>query len=175
MLADISLGSIGGTTAIVAAVIPILLGGVTTYFKIFLVSKRDFRNRTQLKRSDLRERVATKLAVLLQHIRSLGPDDPLRGDGCENVDLVSDYTEENFRVFTIYRCLNSLEGTINRSYFSLYITIVLGLLGVFLAWLLPITSRWVLVGSIILIVSQIVTVFVVQLAARRLDDYEDIT
>jgi hypothetical protein len=174
VLADTSAESVNGPIAIIAAVVPIVLGGITTYFKIFLVSKQDFRYRTQLKRSGMRETMATRLAALFQHVRSLGPDDPLRGDGRENADLVGDYTDENFRVFTVYHRLAFLENIIRYAYLLLYITIVLGLMGAFLAWLLPTTHRWVLSASIGAVVIQVATVLVVQLASWKLDDYEDI-
>ncbi|MCD4823060.1 MAG: hypothetical protein K8S55_00495 [Phycisphaerae bacterium] len=175
VLAEISVGNVGGLMAIIAAVIPILLGGVTTYFKIFLISKQDFRNRAKLKQNSLREKMAIKLAMLLKHAHDTrNLDDPLRGDGYENADLVGDYTEENLRVFTVYHRLAFLESIIRYAYFLLYLTIVFGLVGVFLAWLLPITRGWVLGVSIGLVIIQVATVFTVQLASWKLDDYEDV-
>jgi hypothetical protein len=160
--------------AILAAVVPILLGGITTYFKLFISSKEDFRQRTRLKRSVLCERMATRLAVLCQHIRSLGPDDCLRGDGREESDLVGEYTEENFRVFRVYRRLDILDGVVKYAHFALYITIVLGLGGALLAWLSPESRCWVIVAALALIGLQVLTVLLVQMACWKLDDYEDV-
>ncbi len=111
--------------------------------------------------------------MLFQHVRSLGPDDCLRGDGRENADLVGDYTEDNFRVFTVYHRLSILESIVKYAYLILYCTVVLGLVGFFLAWLLPHARGWVLAVSIGLVGIQIVTVLVVLLVSWKLGDYED--
>ena len=160
--------------AILTAVIPILLGGIATYLKLFIPSKEDFRHRTKLKRNVLCERMATRLAMLCQHVKSLGPDDCLRGDGREEADLVGEYTEENFRVFTVYRRLDILDGIIKYAHLTLYLTIVMGLGGAIMAWMSPESRPWVIVAALVLIGIQVLTVLLVQKACWKLDDYEDI-
>jgi hypothetical protein len=166
--------SVGGLTAVIAAVIPIVLGGVATYFRMFLPSKDDFRNRTKLKCVALREKLAAKLTLLLKHARSLEPDDALRGDGREEPDLIAEYTDETFRVFAIHSRLAVLRNLIKYAYLVLYATIVVGLVGALLGWLLPATRSWVLCAGVAMIVVQILTVLGALLASWKLDEYEDV-
>ncbi len=167
-----------GVATIIAAIAPIVVGGVTTYFKIFLVPKQGFRNRMLLKRGELHEHLAMRLVALLQHLRSLcltgTSDAPLRGDGREQPDLVDEYLRESLRVFTICHKLGILEKVVKWSYLFLYATIVSGLAGVLFAWLAPASRTWVLWISIGLVAVQVITVFVVQAAAWKLDEYEDV-
>jgi len=167
--------AVEGITAVVVAVIPIALGGVTTYFKIFITPKDDFRNRTTLKRIGMREKVASRLTALLQHVRSLASDDVLRGDGREDADLVAEYIDETFRAFTIYSRLSILDSILKYAYTLLYVTIVGGLAGALLAWLVPPTRASVLWASIGIIAVQVITVLCVLLASLKLDEYEDVT
>lgn len=174
VLAENTATDAGAWGAVLAAIVPVLLGGVATYFKLFIPSKEDFRHRTKLKRSVLCEKMATRLAGLLQHVRSLTPDDYLRGDGREQADLVGEYTEENFRVFRVYRRLDVLDGIIRYAHLSLYVTIVVGLAGALLAWLSSACREVVVITALIAIGIQILTVLLVQMACWKLDDYEDI-
>ena len=162
--------------SIVTAVVSVVLGGVATHFKLFLPSKDNFRNRTRLKKTALTEKMAGHLTVLLQRVRSLSElDDPLRGDGREDPDLVGDYSTESFRTFAIYHRLEVLDRTIRRSYFLLYLSIALGIIDALLAWLVPTTRGWVIGTALGLIGIQMITVFVAQLACWKLEEYEDIT
>ena len=168
----------GSLAAIIVAAVPIVLGGVTTYFKIFLVPKQDFRYRIRLKRTELLENLAMKLVTLLQHVRSLcltGPQDaPLRGDGREQPDLVDEYSRENLRVFTVYHRLGTLEKVVSYSYLWLFITIAAGIAGVFCAGFVPVSRPWIPGASIGIVAAQVLIVLVVQLSAWKLDKYEDI-
>ncbi len=173
-MADASVGAIDRTLPVLFALAPVVLGGAATYFNIFLTSKEDFRNRARLERSALMERLAGKLAALCQHVRALTADECLRGDGRETPDLVGDYAEENLRVFTVYHRLAVLETVVRYAYMSLYVSVVLGIGGLLLAALLPPAGRWVLSGAIGVVAVQVVIVFIVQLAAWKLQEYEDV-
>jgi len=174
-MGDPATTSITGTSAIIASVIPVVLGGVTTYFRIFITPKEDFRNRTKLKRCGLRERVAARLTALLQHVRALEQDDLLRGDGRESVDFVGEYTEETFRTFTIYHRLSVLDSIVRYSYYVLYGTIVLGLAGCICGLFVPVTRYWVVGVAIGAIIVQVMTILLVLMASCKLEDYEDVT
>ncbi|MBE3037699.1 MAG: hypothetical protein IMZ62_02640 [Chloroflexi bacterium] len=175
VLAETATANADGWGAILAAVVPILLGGVTTHFHLFIPAKGDFRRRTRLKRNVLCEKVATRLVALCQHLRCLPADDSLRGDGREEPDLVGEYCGESFRVFAVYRRLDILDSIIKYASVALYSSVVLGIAGALLAWLLPSARWWVLIVSVMLIGAQVLTVFVVQMACWKLDDYEDVT
>ncbi len=174
VLADATTTVPDGLTAIITSLIPIVLGGVATHFKLFLPAKEEFRRRTQLKKADLKEKVAIRLSTLVQHIRELAPDDCLRGDGREQPDLVADYTEEHFRAFTIVSRLSVLDAVLKYAYLILYGCIVVGLVGLFLAWLCPVARPEVLWVAIIIVGIQIVVILVALLASHKLDEYEDI-
>ena len=93
-----------------AALLPVVLGGTATYLNIFLGPKDEIRSRVSLRKRDLLEKVATQLSMLLNHARKIGDDNLLRGDGRNEPDLVGNYTEELFRLFTISYRLETLKS-----------------------------------------------------------------
>lgn len=170
-------GLADGLRGVVTALIPIVIGGVTTYFKIFLTSQEEFHRRIVFKRNDLREHLAIRLASLLQHVRSLSltspADAPLRGNGVEQPDLVDEYVRQDLQMITLYYRMCRLERIVRHSYLCLYSTMALGLAGVFCAWLVPQSSRYVVIASIGLVSVQVLTIFIVFVAGWKLDDFED--
>ena len=160
--------------AVIAPIVAVVIGALSAYLKLFLVSREDFRHRAQLLRKALIEEAASNLAALLQHVRSLGPDDMLRGDGRETPDLVGDHAQEELRISLVCHRLGLLETLVRAAYMVLYATTVCGLGCFFLAWLWSKSRTWVLVASLVLIGVQSVTVLAVQMTCGAMDKYEDL-
>lgn len=174
VLASIDFKNPTEITAMIASLIPILLGGVTTYYKIFLEPKKEFLSRISLKRNALIEKFAMRHVSLLNHTRKIENDSLLRGDGHSEPDLVGEYTEELFRLFSIFYRMESLRTIVKFAYGILLITVVLGIIG-FVLSILDILRLVVLWYSISAVIVQVFTILGVYLASNNLEQYEDVT
>lgn len=170
-----SLGTPSPAPVALAALLPVLLGGAATYFRVFIVSQKDFRSRIDLKRSFLLERVATLHSVLLNHARSIDRNDLLRGDGRNEPDLVGDYTAEVFRLFTVFHRLEVLKLIAKTAHYVLFCTIALGLAGLIAMLVSDKSHPYVFWGAVAVVVVQLLTILVVLLASGKLEQYEDVT
>lgn len=174
VIAVIDLSNLSAMTAGVAAVIPIILGGVTTWLKIFIDPQKDFRSRIDLKKKDLLERVALQHLALLNHCLSIDDDTLLRGDGYNEPDLVGDYAGRVFKLFTIFHRLELLKLVVKVAYWLLFMLIGFGVVALLVNLVFDETRAivfWYSVGAVLLELGVIGAVFA---ASQRLDQYEDI-
>jgi hypothetical protein len=151
---------------------PVLLGGTSAYFGIFIESQKEFRARTSLKRQNLTEQLATKLAILINHSRSIMPDQVLRGDRREEPDLVGEYTEELLRIQRVFYRLELLMLWVRIAYVLLFVTTALGVVGFTSALLLENWRVYIVYATIIVILVQIITIGFVFFLSHRLEGYE---
>ena len=159
----------------IAALIPVVLGAVTTYLSIFIESEREFRQRIGLRRSSLTEKLATLHAALLNHARKIDDNSLLRGDGRIEPDLVGDYVAEMFRLFTIFHRLEVLKLFVRLGYLTLFCTIAGGIGAAVLSALAEPTRVYVLWYGIAAVTVQVVVILAVYLASCKLGQYEDVT
>src|SRR5258708_5782433 len=102
-----------GSSSILTAVVPVVLGGVLAYFKPWLPSEDDVRNRSNLKRQVLLEEANKRLQQLLARLQDVDFElTDLRGAPPQQPDLIADYNLEFFKaiesaqkVDRIYRCI----------------------------------------------------------------------
>jgi hypothetical protein len=171
----IDLSNPSAVTAGVVAVVPVLLGAVTTWLKIFIDPQGEFRRRINLKRNDLLERVSLLHATLLNHSRRIDDDKLLRGDGHNEPDLVGDYAHRVFKLFAIFHRLEILKLVVKVAYWMLFTLIGLGILALLVNVLfdeLRVVVLWYGVGAVVLELGLIAVVFA---ASQRLEQYEDVT
>jgi hypothetical protein len=142
---------------------------------MFVETQAEFRRRIGLRRNTLVEKVATKHAALLKHVRSITEDDILRGDGREEPDLVGDLTSEIFRVFTVFHRLETLGLIVRIAYGVLFVTIALGLLGALGAAAFTSARSYAFVAGVALVIVQFLTVAVIMIASNKLEVYEDVS
>ena len=94
------------TPATLAAFIPMILGGIFSFFKPFLESEKEFRNRCTLMLAHRSEEIANALSRLIYlTVKTKYLDDTPRGDGfrtedpyAEVANLISKNSKLNFRV-----------------------------------------------------------------------------
>ena len=175
VIAVIDLSNPSAITAGVAAVIPVALGGVTVWLKIFIEPLKDFRARIDLKKKDLLERVAMQHATLLNHCRNIDEDALLRGDGYNEPDLVGDYTDRVFNLFAIFHRLEVLKLGVRLAYWLLYTLIVLGVLALLVNLVFDEGRAFVLWYAVGAVLLELVVIGAVFAASQRLEQYEDIT
>jgi len=161
--------------ALAGSLAPIIVGGAATHFKLFLDSKGDFRGRVRLHKKGLIEKLATKHATMLQHVRSLAEDDELRGDGRETPDLVGDLAADTFHLFAVFFRCEILSLVLKVAYHVMFATIVLGIAGLIIAWLVAESRPYILVGAIVVLIVQVSSIFGAFRASWKLDEIEDVT
>jgi hypothetical protein len=161
--------------SLIASVAPIAVGAVTVHFKLFIEPDGEFRKRVSLHRKEMTERLAGKLAALLQYVRAMTTDDVLRGDGREEPDLVGDVAKECYKLTTVLHRMEFIRSFVRLAYSIMCVSIVLGIVGVFFAWIWVESRPFVLWGAIGLIVFQAVLVLCVMRASSALEVYEDVS
>lgn len=161
--------------ALIASLIPIVLGVSATYFRPFVDSRSEFRGRIKLRRQALLEKLAVMHAVLLRHAAHITEDELLRGDGRDQPDLVADYTSEVFRLFTVFHRLETIRLCFAIANTGLLVAVSAGVLGAFCAWLWSDSRTCVLVGGVAVVVVQMVLVCLIYWCSCKLESYEDTT
>lgn len=167
----------GGAFQVVLTLLPVVLGGISSYFNLFVESPKEFRARVSLTRQKLLEGVNERLSALLRGVVdvSTGTNDVLRGDGMQAPDLVGDFTEEQFRSFSLLHRLLNTERFLQWGHKILLLTTMAGII-VFVVAMLAASWRWLLVYlTVALVVVQIATIASVYGYSRRLDDLEDLS
>ena len=148
---------------------PILLG-VSSQFGIFLDTRKEFRDRTNLTRETLKENLTIFLADLLCYVHSM-QDEPLRGDD-SNPDLVKRYTTETWRTFDLLTKIMRLHFWFRFGHLFMCATTFTGVV-LLLAFLLNFGDRSVLRDlTIVVITIQLISITTVYVASNRLDKYE---
>jgi hypothetical protein len=148
---------------------PILLG-ISGQFGIFLDTRKEFRDRINLRREALKENLAMYLADLLGYVRSV-QDEPLRGDG-GSPDLVKRYTTETWRTFESLTKIARLQFWFRFGHFFLFVTTLAGFV-LFLAALLKLGEWSVLRDSTIGVIGmQLIAIVMVYVASNWLDKHE---
>lgn len=160
--------------ALVASMVPIVVGSVATYLRPFVESQADFRSRIRLRRAALLEHLAGRHTALLQHVRRITEADLLRGDGMQEPDLVGELTGETFRLFTVFHRLEMLKTLVRTAYTGLLVTVSLGIVGALIAWLWSDARAWVLSIAIVLACVQIAFIGFLYWSSCRLETYEDL-
>lgn len=164
----------GGALEIVLTVVPIILGSVSSYFNLFVENRKEFRSRVSLTRQTLLERVNERLGVLLDYVRQMGTGDVLRGDGVSNPDLVSGFTREQLRAFSLLHRVLNIERFFHAGHSMLLVTTI-GAVMVFIGAILASSWRLCFVYAAVgLVVLQLVTIATVYRYSRRLDELEDL-
>jgi hypothetical protein len=164
-----SLWSQLGSTAVFAALAPIVLGGGVSILKFWVPDEEKIRNRISLKNENLRERVNKLLNDLLQ--KSLDTDD-LRGKPPEKPDFVNDYTQEVFRVLDVTQQMALIQKRIKRSISYLFYTFVVGIVSVLFVILYRDAQPYVALVDYATIVTQIGAVFTIRQHEKRLETCE---
>lgn len=151
---------------------PILLG-VSGQFGIFLDTRKEFRDRVNLRREALKENLAIYLADLLyqfSYVRSI-PDESLRGDD-DRPDLVKRYTTETWRAFDSLTKIARLQFWFRFGHFFLFVTTLAGIV-LLLAVLLKLGEWSVLRDSTIGVIGvQLIAIMMVYVASNWLDKHE---
>ena len=173
MLAAIDLSNPSNVMAAVAVVMPVLLGGVTTWLNIFIDPQREFRSRIDQKRAELIEGVAVQHAFLLNQCRNY--DNDLRGDGRNEPDLVGEYTGRLFKLFVIFHRLELLKLVVRCAYWALFALIALGVLGFLCNLLFDETRQVVLWYGVVAVLIELSVIGVVFATSQKLEQYEDVT
>ncbi len=160
--------------AMLASAAPIAVGAITVHFKLFIESDGEFRKRVSLRRKELVERLAGRFASVLQHVRSMTDDDVLRGDGREEPDLVGELAQECSKVTTVLHRMEVIRFIVKAVYTTMWLLIVLGILGFFMAWLWEPSRQVVLYAGIAVVLLQAAMVYAVMQASSSLEVYEDV-
>ena len=162
--------------SVAPSIVAIVIGGAGTYFKPFIGPEIEFRSRIVLRRKELIERTAVRLAALLQRVRSIAStDDLLRGDGRESPDLVGDLVSEVYRVSLTLLHLETMRSLVHGVYLLLMLTVVAGIGALVIASLLPATRLVILYVGLGILALQICLFLTLFLKSRHLDTYEDLT
>jgi hypothetical protein len=154
--------------------VPPLLGGVASAMRIFVEPIKEFRSRASLIEKQLLEAIAVRLSALLNHSRRIDDDSLLRGDGRVEPDLVGDYTDSLFRLFRMAHRLELLRLTIRWCFNGLLGMALLGVAGVLIGLLSPVSRPYVVYAVACIVVLQGVLIVVNYQSARQLEQYEDI-
>lgn len=166
----------GGTLEIVLTLLPVIVGGTSSYFNLFVESRKDFRSRVSLTRQKLLESVNERLSALLNGVVrvSMGTSDVLRGDGIQAPDLVGDFTREQLKSFVLLHRLLDTERFLQRGHKVLLLTTMAGVV-VFVLAIVAASWRPALVNvTVALVAIQLLTIAFVHGYSRRLDDLEDL-
>ena len=157
-----------------SGLIPLLLGGLASAMRLFVEPIKEFRSRSSLIEKRLLEAIAVKLSALLNHSRRIDDDSLLRGDGRIEPDLVGDYTDSVFRLFRMAHRLELLRLTIRWCFNGLLGMALLGVLGVLISIIWPISRAYVVYTVACIVVLQCALIVVNYQSARQLEQYEDI-
>ena len=150
------------------AIIPILIG-VSSHLLPFIDTRKEFRERINLRRESLRENLAQDLENLLNHARSIqGTDELLRGQP----DLVKIYTTETARVFDVLARIAWLIFWFRLGYRFLFVTTV-GALAIVLGLLLaPEHTQFLRNVAVLVVALQVVAIAGIYKTCNQLDAHE---
>ena len=159
-----------GAVSYYAAITPIVFSGLN-YFKLWLPSEDDLRNRCRQHREVLNEKINKSFAHIIDKARSLQGAE-LRGAPPKDPDLIADHTVEVFRVFYVHHALDATEATLGRVHTILLSSLVGG--GICLLIALPSDKLrpYLALVAIGIFTAQVVSVFCVRRALKRLREYE---
>lgn len=166
---DVILSTLGGT-AVYSTILSVVIGGGLSYFKLWLISEEDVRNRVGLKKEVSIEKLAIALNRILQ--QSCHTEIPLRGDPPHHDDVIVNYISESFRLLRVSSRLDSVHIGVKNAYTTLFLTAIVGLF--FMLTALPsIAIRpYIALMCYMIILVQIGMVFRIRAMAKRLEEYE---
>jgi hypothetical protein len=153
--------------------VPIVLGGVLTYFKSWLASEEDIRIRTNLKKDVLLEEVNKRLQHLLCELQRADFDlKDLRGAPPAQPDLIADYTAQVDRSSMILRKISKIHARIKTCWATLLLTVAAPLVGVLVAFVWLLARPYVSIVCLLAVAGQIVLVFIIRRLVGRFEECE---
>ncbi len=165
--------SISPTT--VTSLLPLVLGGVFSYFKPFLEDQREFKNRCARMHARSTESIAIALTRLLQEaLQTRGFDDVARGDGDRTPDLYGDVATMIARHSKLAFRISVRLLVFHGCYGLLLLGLIVGLLGFIASLVFDAYEAIIVVGCIGTAVFQIIAVTVLYALTRRSENDEDI-
>lgn len=157
-----------------AAIAPIVFSGLN-YFKLWLPSEDELRNRCRSHREILNEKINKSLTRIIDKFeRSLHASE-LRGTPPNEPDLIADYTVEMFRVFRVHCSLDATEATLRRAHTILLNSAIAGGLCLLIALPSETLRPYMALVSGGIFVLQVVVVLCVRSALKKLSGYESAT
>jgi len=161
-----------GEAAVYASLVSIAVGGVLTLFKPLMLAQEDARNRVNLQKQRLIERMALTHQRVID--RAVLGSIPLRGDG-SNPDLLAEQAAETFRLLSVFRDLEDIYRSVKTCYTGLFYSVVAGLIGIVGTLLAPTLRQTIGVLALVAVFSQLLSVLWIRRLADKLEDYERTT
>ena len=158
------------STSFFAALVPIALGG-TSYFTNWLVSEKDLRERSDLRKQVLLERANRRLHTLFLQIDVISLED-LRGAPPADSDFIADFTDELAQSFIDIHRLAAIYVCIRRSLTTFLVTAVLALAAILIALVFDQTRPVVAFASYGMILMQIILILLVRRWTTQFDRCE---
>ena len=161
-----------GESAVYASLVPIAVGGALALFKPWMLAQEDTRNRVNLQKQRLIERMALTSKRVID--RAVLGSIPLRGDG-SNPDLLAEQATETFRLLSVFRDLEDIHRSVKSCYTGLFFSVGMGLRGSIGGLLAPTLRQSIGVVALLLVICQLLSVLWIRRLADRLEDYERTT
>lgn len=164
-----------GSSSFFTAIVPIVLGGVLAYFKPWLPAEDDIRERSNLKRQVLLEEVNKRLQHLLSQLQDADFDlKDLRGAPPGQPDLIADFTAEFIQTIEVGEKLRKIYVCVKACYTLFLITVVAGLVGLLVAFVVEGARQYVSIACYIIIAFQLVLILVIRRWMGRFEECERI-
>ena len=157
------------------AITPVIWGVVTVYLKIFIDPQKDFRARIDLKKKELLDRLAMQHLTVLKQCLNIEENTFARGDGYNEPDLIGDYKDRVFKLFTIFHRLEVLKLAVKAAYWLLFALISLGFLAFLVNLVFDEARAIVFWCGVVAVLMELGVAAGVHAASQRLGQYEDIT
>jgi hypothetical protein len=161
-----------GEAAVYASLVSIAVGGVLTLFKPWMLAQEDARNRVNLQKQRLIERIALTNQQVID--RAVLGTVPMRGDG-NNPDLLAEQASETFRLLSVFRDLEDLYRSVKACHTGLFYSVVAGLIGSVSALVAPTLRQAIGAAALVVVFCQLLSVLWIRRLADRLEDYERTT
>lgn len=161
-----------GEAAVYASLVAIAVGGALALFKPWMLPQEDARNRVNLQKQRLIERMALTHQRVID--RAVLGSIPVRGDG-NNPDLLAEQAAETFRLLSVFRDLEDIHRRVKSCYTGLLFSVGTGFVGSVGGVLVPTLRQAIGILALILIASQLLSVLWIRRLADRLEDYERTT
>lgn len=158
------------STSLFAALVPIALGG-TSYFTNWLVSEKELRERSDLRKQVLLERANKRLHTLFMQIDAITLKD-LRGAAPADPDFIADFTEDLAQALVDIHKLAALYVSTRRSLTTFLVTAVLALTAILAALVFDSVRPFVALASYAIILMQVVLILLVRHWTTQFDRSE---
>jgi len=154
--------------AVYSAILAAVMGGILTIFKPFVLSDESVRQRVNLHRKRLVERLRQSYKRILGDAFVLAPP-------ANSPDPVEDHVEELFRITMVLNRLDRLHITAVHCYTWLFVTAVVGCIGFCLSWTDDLIKACVALVCSVAIIIQIIIFYLLRRVAIRLGECEETT